>query len=275
MNVSVNTQVFRAVLTRVYREQRCEQQAFCLTELIVVIGVVVLLLVVATGYASVGNIESSSAVCISNLREIHRGMSDYASENNGLLHNAPNHGRWDVSSSFVGWSDPDFMYIGAGDTFAYWGVAYREFVAQGHERFRCPDAGDLDDWFEYNQERYKFSTYGLNGFVSGLRISTALNPSTTIIAQDAAEQKMEGPTDSLGLWADWSVNLSQWRWNRGSELYKHYPNAVGEWFRHGADNSGLKSFEITSGECNTVWLDGHIEGVSYTDGTPSSWYTGK
>ena len=92
-----------------------------------------------------------------------------------------------------------------------------------------------------------------------MKISDLKSPQTTIFAQDAAESKMEGQDDSLGLFPGSSECLTQWKY----DLAGLYPEEKMEfeWFRHP--------------NCNTLWVPGNVSSIRYTKkGVDYRWYTG-
>ena len=131
----------------------------------------------------------------------------------------------------------------------------------------------MDEWREtglnYPADFWLNSSYGINQFVvvpwgrskgAPLKISSLQSPMTTIFAQDAAEQKMEGDSDSLGLFPGQSECLTQWKYGLAS-YYKDYPMEK-EWWRHPT--------------CMTLWVPGHVSGIKYTKtGVDYRWYTGE
>lgn len=251
--------------------------AFTLIELLVVVAIISILASMLLPAVARAKEKGRQSFCFNNLRQIGIGLLSYAEDNGGSTHRSPNHGRWLVGE-WKSWTDPDARLLQPNDSFAYWGIAYVDYFggdrknnkSSGKEIFRCPSAREVDDWYENNQERYKFSTYGLNAQISGRVISEFPSPAQTIFAQDAAEQLMDGAPDTLGLWPGASINLSQWRY----DLKASFPRSVGEWFRHGGVN-GVPSEEVTHGYCNTLWLDGHADSIAYTKGCDYTWYTGK
>jgi hypothetical protein len=116
------------------------------------------------------------------------------------------------------------------------------------------------------------SSYGLNQYAvkdykssldKPLKISTLANPSTLIYAQDAAEQRMDGADDTLGIWPGGSsINLNQWRVGLSS-LYPGKRMEF-EWFRHAR-------------KCNTLWALGNVSVIPYSTGPGIDyrWYTGE
>src|SRR5262249_28051645 len=87
------------------------------------------------------------------------------------------------------------------------------------------------------------------------------NPDTTIFCQDAAEQRMEGEDDSIGLFPGYKQILTQWFGL--SSLYGGY-RFEWEWYRHNK-------------RCNTLWLRGNGSSVRFTGldkGVDYRWYAG-
>ena len=84
-----------------------------------------------------------------------------------------------------------------------------------------------------------------------------------VFAQDSAEQRMEGPEDSIGLFPGYKEILIQWRYS----LANLYPglHMEWEWFRHNKN-------------CNILWVDGHVSPEpfrGYTHGIDYRHYTGQ
>ena len=163
------------------------------------------------------------------------------------------------------------MELPPGDSDAYWGIIYRQYFKGPKELWRCPSAKAVDAWREtgltYPMDFWLNSSYGINQYViktypDGLgprKISGFAYPGTTVFAQDAAEQKMEGASDSIGLFPGQSECLTQWKF----DLQQYYPGRKMEfeWFRHPT--------------CNTLWIDGHVTGIKYTKkGVDYRIYTG-
>ncbi len=125
------------------------------------------------------------------------------------------------------------------------------------------------------------STYGTHSFLitpydinrrGPLKVSDLRNPQTTIFCQDAAEQKMEGDADSLGLFPGNSHILDQWigdpetsgKYGGLSQLYYKGYHFDLEWYRHNK-------------KCNTLWLPGNVSPIRFTGlhkGVDYRWYTG-
>src|SRR5262245_40914914 len=125
------------------KRARPGSDAFTLIELLVVIAVIAILAGLLLPALARAKEHAKSAKCMSNLRQIYSAMIMYVDDNDGLLHNVggsiPNNGQWTANPRSTVILAPDHGY-------AYWGVAYYEYVGRTKELFRCPSARPLDDW---------------------------------------------------------------------------------------------------------------------------------
>ncbi len=233
-------------------------RGFSMVELLVVIAIIgILASLLLVGLHSARE-KGKSARCISNLRQIGIGATMYADEYGNQFHHTggsiPDHGQWTANpwtSELLSPNHPD----------AYWGVAYTRYLGGTKELFRCPSARHVDEWreegFPYPASFWLNSTYGINRYLitahdssNGvpLKVANLKSPQTTILAQDAAEQRMEGAEDSTGLFPGESEILRQWRF----ALQRLYPEREMwlEWYRHRK-------------RCNTLWLPGHVTAIRF------------
>jgi len=252
---------------------RSSSRAFTLIELLVVIVIIgILASLFALGLASARE-KAKSVRCISNLRQIGIATTMYADDNGDQFHHVagmiPDQGQWPANP----WTD---KLLHPDHSSAYRGVAYSPYVSGSREVFRCPSAQRVDEWREeglpYPGSFWLNSTYGINRHVitpfgtgaSGpLKVSSFKSPETTILVQDAAEQRMEGPDDSLGLFAGRTEILAQWRF-AFQALYPEREMWL-EWYRHNK-------------RCNTLWVAGHVTSIrfnGFNKGVDYRCYTGE
>jgi prepilin-type N-terminal cleavage/methylation domain-containing protein len=256
----------------IHHQRNCNL-GFTLIELVVVVAIVgILVSLLATSLSSAKE-KGKSALCLSNLRQVGIAASIYAQDNGDRLHQVngaiPDQGQWLANP----WTEQP-LFPEHPD--AYWGVAYSCYSGATKQLFRCPGARRVDEWREeglpYPSEFWLNSTYGINRYlvtpfapetVGPQKLTSLKSPQTTILAQDAAEQRLEGRDDSLGLFPGQTEILGEWRFG----LQRLYPEREmwREWYRHGNRD-------------NTLWLPGHVTSIPFNGfdrGVDYRWYTGE
>ena len=240
--------------------------AFTLIELLVVIAIIAILAAMLLPALAKAKDKAKAAQCQSNLKQIGVAATMYAGDNKETYWvkpdgSIPNDGQWTLNPLSEVLLAPDHPS-------AYWALGYADYFAKARRLFRCPGAKYVDEWREdgrrFPTDWWLNSCYGIHNnllFKSGYpdpsgaiepgsikKVTSYQNPSRTIFCQDAAESRMEGAEDSIGLFPGATKILTQW-----ASLASYYGNHQfeWEWYRH---NKG----------CQTVWVEGHVSRIRFT-----------
>ena len=225
----------------------------------------------------------NSARCISNLHQIGLATKQYADDNKGTFYcdasgTMVNGGAWTANPGSV-------VLLPPNDDSAYWALGYLPYFSGTQKLFACPDGTVVDEWHDgglyYPHAFWANSSYGVCQFLTTpytgpgtqygsfgagqMTISRYRSPQSTIFCQDATEQRMEGADDSLGLFPNQSLILTQWDPNSGLQTLYPGVDLLSGWWRH-------------SSACNTLWLQGNVsklKKVPRNVGYDYRWYTGE
>ncbi|HEY9173198.1 MAG TPA: type II secretion system protein [Verrucomicrobiae bacterium] len=240
--------------------------AFTLIELLVVIAIIGVLAGMLLPTFSKAKDKAKGSQCLSNLKQIMAAATMYAQDHRDTFFHLgdgyiPNDGQWTANPRST-------VLLAADNPYAYWAIGYYEYFGKNRNLFRCPNSIHPDEWHDdgryFPSEFWQNSTYGLCQYLLRpydesvepklKKVSSYKNPSKMIFCQDAAEQKMEGPDDSIGLFPGKSQILTQWigqpPYGGLAGLYNGYKFDY-EWYRH---RKG----------CQTAWVDGHASRIKFT-----------
>jgi len=256
--------------------QSAARGGLTLIELLVVIAIIAILAAMLLPALSRAKDKAKAAQCMSNLKQVIVAATMYAQDNRETYFhtgdgNMPNEGQWFLSPPRPPLAASDMgVWLQPTDGYAYWALGYLDYFSKNRKVFRCPSSIHPDEWHDdgryFPSEFWENSTYGVHQYLlkSGgfdtaetptiKKVTSYQDPTKMIFCQDAAEQKMEGGSDSIGLFPGSSAILTQWisdpPYGGLSLLYGgyHFDN---EWYRH-------------SRGCQTAWVDSHVSRIRFT-----------
>lgn len=246
------------------------RNGFTLIELLVVISIIALLMGILMPSLQRVRKQAKYIVCSAHLRDVGLGLILYQNDNEGRFY-MPSTGIWGANQ--IMWYKKNGDFIDKDDSSAYWGVAYQAYVKKP-ELFGCPSSLQ-PHWFNESQEDAEIASYGQNRYMRYIKgtkqtdNNARVRPAEFILCQDHFEQLLDDNGDMLYKHDEW--NIPQWRPGGAGWGGNYYENAISEIYRHN------RTSNYESGLCNTLWLDGHVSPIAYSEGddVPEYWYTGK
>ena len=241
--------------------KRC---GFTLIELLVVISIIALLIAILLPALGKAREMAKVASCSSNFRQIGISYYSYGIDRKGLGPARTNAG-W--------WFDDAYNRLTPGHPDAdrgHWGWILAVDQEIDWELFSCPGFDNTQfstDWYHPypsdggtpDMSRYRYSTYGFNGYIRGTRdvlfkagndvngpaasLEKLRNPTQVIMAHDNFEQMMEVDLPTDGLYSPSGYAGVQHATKVGVD------NAYRSMFRHAKSNPVL-------------WADGHVEVIN-------------
>jgi len=253
--------------------QRAFPGGFTLIELLVVIAIIAILASMLLPALSKAKERAKAATCMNNMKQIGLAGTMYAQDNGDTYFHLgggslPNDGQWFANPRST-------VLLAANNGYAYWAIGYYDYYNKNRNIFGCPAAKRTDEWWDdgarphWDWDFWRNSTIAMCQYLltrspyanvdpdepgSVKKTSSYKIPTKMIFAQDGAEQKMEGPDDSIGLFPGKSQILTQWigqpPYGGLSSLYGGYRWDY-EWYRHSRGNQ-------------TIWVDGHVSRIKFT-----------
>src|SRR6266513_2127039 len=212
--------------------QPAARGGFTLIELLVVIAIIAILAAMLLPALSRAKDKAKAAQCMNNLKQIILAATMYAQDHRETYFHTgggdiPNDGQWFLSPPRPPLAASDAgVWLRPTDNYAYWALGYLDYFSKNRKVFRCPSSIHPDEWHDtgkyFPSEFWENSTYGVHQYLlkssfqdpsetpTVKKVTSYQDPTKMIFCQDAAEQKMEGAEDSIGLFPGSSAILTQW-----------------------------------------------------------------
>jgi prepilin-type N-terminal cleavage/methylation domain-containing protein/prepilin-type processing-associated H-X9-DG protein len=237
-------------------------KGFTLIELLVVIAIIAILMAILTPALRKAKETAREQVCKSNLRSVGLGITMYLQDNDYTMANCYTH---EGRSNGYFWYDSSGNLMTPRDSYAYWGVAYIEYI-KGTEIFGCPSFKKVAQiLYSEDPDLIRESAFCLNGWLSKEKTTAIRNHAEVILCHDHIEPRIEnGVRDMLFNDGPGTMNLTHYRSGGRSAHYRGI-------FRHSIKGGDAQR---TNGRLNILWLDSHVTTLNETTGddVPKRWY---
>jgi prepilin-type N-terminal cleavage/methylation domain-containing protein/prepilin-type processing-associated H-X9-DG protein len=229
--------------SRHWQKQGRLRSSFTLIELLVVIAIVAILASMLLPALSKARETARGIVCMSNLKTIGIASANYSSSNDEWIisaHNGKSSENWYDQLWFGTLSGYGMNTESYGATYR-WVTASRRVSGAKHS-FQCPAE---------EQDKISFQiSYGLNNWLCGSdpknKLSIIISAPQAFLATDWFYSAYNGYV---------LPGLNHIGYRHGTRDFRPLPSS----------DAGVVSGALTTGKANTVFMDGHAEGISYYD----------
>ncbi|MCC7390311.1 MAG: prepilin-type N-terminal cleavage/methylation domain-containing protein [Phycisphaerales bacterium] len=269
---------------------RSRGAAFTLIELLVVIAIIALLIGILLPSLGKAREAARTLLCGVNMRSIDQATQMFRNDNDGWLHrnSAGNYGaRLDLNG----------IRFPATDKYAYWGVAYDDYINDAFEIWEDPNFELMDPYpylsydYDFIYETQKYQTYCLNGVIPGgddagrWKSGFWGRKTETVTGRNGQQfqqkitvprptELMPFPSDVIAFQDGWEHKIDD-NGDALTRLYQ-YDNDYGGAFKAVWRNEYFRHNDV----CQVYFADGHIgsfsRGVVTDEGNPTLryYYTG-
>lgn len=246
-------------------------RGFTLIELLVVIAIIALLMAILMPALQRAKDQARDQACKSNLKGVGLGIRMYLDDNEYTMPDMHTH---TGNTNGHLWWNASGTPLRAGDSQAYWGIAYIDYVKE-KKLFGCAAFRNFcemlaqDLLYGGDHKLIYTSAFGANGWLTKENTNAIPRHAEVIMCHDHMEPRIEngansGNSDMLFPSPN-GMNLTHYR--RGASRARWYRGI----FRHNVRSGD--EFR-TGGSLNILWLDSHVTSLNETTGQDvlKRWY---